>query len=150
MSKLLSSRKVGFDISYKLSPRKVICMKCQYIFTSRKIICMKCQSLFSKKNKSKCRQLICFPSMLSVNIKCSRCQYDIRISRITNAFARRDRDVSNAETISKVSCETERAMSLTSFSSTGPVGRLSRKDVFEHKEITSRRDLFEAMLELCK
>ena len=55
------------------------------------------------------------------------------------------------ETISKIDHETEKAMSLASFPSTGSLGRLSRKDIFEHhKEIPSRRDLFEAMEELCK
>ena len=73
------------------------------------------------------------------------------ISRITNAFVRRDRDVNHAKTISRGSCEAERAMPQISFPSTGPAERLSRKDIYEHhKEIPSRRDLFEAIQELCK
>ena len=68
--------------------------------------------------------------------------------RITNAFVRRDRDVTQAETIRKVDCETENTLP-----STIPAGRLSRKDIFEDqklKEIPSRRDLFEAIEEHCK
>ena len=92
-------------------------------------------------------------SMLSVNIKRSHCQYDIRIFRITNVFARRDRDVSHAETNSKVGCETERALAETGVPSTWNAGRLSREDLIEHrklKEIPSRTDLLEAIEELCK
>ena len=93
------------------------------------------------------------PSMLSVNIKSVRCQYGIPISRIANAFIRRDRDVTHTETNSKVGCEKERAMAQTCFPSTGPAGRLSRKDKFEYhilREIPPRIDLFEAIEELCK
>ena len=84
--------------------------------------------------------------MLSVDIKWSRCQYGIPISRITNAFVRRDHDITHTETNSKVDCEKEKAMALTCSPSTGPAGRLSRKDKFEHPGI----DLFEAIEELCK
>ena len=93
------------------------------------------------------------PSMLSVDIKWSRCQYGIPISRITNAFVRRDHDVTHTETNSKVDCETEKAMVQTCSPSTGPDGRLSRKDKFEHRilgEIPPRIDLFKAIEELCK
>ena len=101
------------------------------------------------------RLLIFLPSMLNVGIKWGRCQYGIPISRITNAFVRRDRDITHTETNSKVGCETERTMAQTCFPSNGPDGRLSRKDKFEHQilgEIPSRIhvDLFEAIEELCK
>ena len=90
--------------------------------------------------------------MLSVNIKWKR-QYGILISRIANAFVRRDRDVTHTGTNCKVGCETERAMAQTCFPSTEPAGRLSRKDKFEHRklrEILPTIDLFEAIEELCK
>ena len=91
--------------------------------------------------------------MLSVDIKWSRCQYGIPISRIANAFVRRDHDVTHTETNSKVGCKTESAMTQTFSPSTGPDGRLSRKDKFEHhklREIPNTTDLFEAIEELCK
>ena len=91
--------------------------------------------------------------MLSVDIKWSRCPYGIPISRIANAFLRRDRDVSHTETNSKAGCETEKAMAQTCSPSTGPAGRLSRKDKFEYhilREISPTVDLFEATEELCK
>ena len=106
---------------------------------------LNCQSLFSWENKEnilECRLLKFLPIILSFNIKSNYCQYGIRISRITNAFARRDRDATHAGTIRKAD-----AMSQTSFPST--LGRLSRKDIFD-KEIPSRRDLFGAIEELCK
>ena len=71
------------------------------------------------------------------------------ISRITNAFRWRDRDVTHAD--SEAGWEMEREMPQTSFPST--VGRLSRKAIFERHKLEampSRRDLFEAMEELCK
>ena len=91
--------------------------------------------------------------MLSVNIKSVRCQYGIPISRIANAFVRRDHDVTHTETNSKVGCETESAMTQTCSPSTGPAGRLSKKNKFEHhklRELLPRIDLFEAIEELCK
>ena len=110
---------------------------------------MECQSLLSGEKNSKCRLLNFISSILSNNIKWSR-QYCIRISRITNAFARIDRDSTHAETNSKVGCETEKELQETGFPSTEPAGRLSRKDIFEyHKEIPSR-NLFEAIEKLCK
>ena len=75
----------------------------------------------------------------------------ICISRITNAFTRRDRDVTRAETNNDIGCATERVVSQISFPSI--VEGLARKDIFEqHKleEIPFRRDLFEAIEDLCK
>ena len=88
--------------------------------------------------------------MLSVNIKWSCCQYGIPISRIVNAFVRRDHDVAHTELNSKVGCEKETTMAQTCSPLTGPDGRLSRKEKFENLEILPRIDLFEAIEELCK
>ena len=100
---------------------------------------------FLEKHKkiinSEYRLLIFLSSMLSVDIKWSRCQYGIPISRISNAFVRRDHDVTHTETNSKVGCKTESAMTQICFPSTE-----------HHKlgEIPNRIDLFEAIEELCK
>ena len=50
------SQKTGFDISCKLSPMMMVCMKCQILFSCK-----------SKKNISKCYLLNFLPSMQNVN-----------------------------------------------------------------------------------
>ena len=58
----LYSQKIGFGVSFKLSPKKTICTKCKNLFSRKqgltfhancllKRTCMKCQNIFSRKSK---------------------------------------------------------------------------------------------------
>ena len=69
------SQKTGYDISYKLSPKETICMKCHILFSGK-----------NKKNISKCRLLKILPRVLSVKeVTLSRAKN--RKHRIVLAFA---------------------------------------------------------------